>query len=79
MELMTQFFYYNAFVIRWNPFRISLKIINFYILGLQAANIFAFCDSGLWRELSPVEIFIVGYGVRDYSYMFLFSKRTTFY
>jgi hypothetical protein len=26
----------------------------------------AFVISGLWRELSPVEIFIVGYGVRHY-------------
>lgn len=55
-------------------FKITVKFFIFYILALQAANIFAFCDSGLWRELSPVEIFIVGYGVRDYWYMFLFSK-----
>ncbi|CAA7055034.1 unnamed protein product [Microthlaspi erraticum] len=40
MELMTQFFYYNAFVI-----------------------------SGLWRELSPVEIFIVGYGVLNFMWL----------
>nr|VDD29961.1 unnamed protein product [Brassica oleracea] len=40
MELMTQFFYYNAFVI-----------------------------SGLWRELSPVEIFIIGYGVLNFMWL----------
>ena len=49
----------------------KLDIFFFYILALQADNIFASYDSGLWRELSPVEIFIIGYGVRDYWYMFL--------
>ncbi|KAF5768761.1 putative membrane bound O-acyl transferase, MBOAT [Helianthus annuus] len=34
MEIMTHFFYYNAFAI-----------------------------SGIWKQLSPVEVFIVGYGV----------------
>ncbi|MFS7949817.1 hypothetical protein Hanom_Chr06g00576051 [Helianthus anomalus] len=35
MEIMTHFFYYNAFAI-----------------------------SGIWKQLSPVEVIIVGYGVR---------------
>ncbi|GKE08074.1 putative membrane-bound O-acyltransferase [Tanacetum coccineum] len=35
MEIMTHFFYYNAFAI-----------------------------SGIWKQLSPMEVFIVGYGVR---------------
>ncbi|XP_057811796.1 membrane-bound O-acyltransferase gup1-like [Salvia miltiorrhiza] len=44
MEVMTQFFYYNAFAI-----------------------------SGLWKQLSPMDIFIIGYGVSSALNMLWFS------
>ncbi|KAM7470144.1 hypothetical protein LguiA_008327 [Lonicera macranthoides] len=40
MEIMTHFFYYNAFAI-----------------------------SGLWKELSPFEVFIIGYGVLNFMWL----------
>lgn len=43
MELMTHFFYYNAFAI-----------------------------SGLWRHLSPMDIFIIGYGVLNFMWLKFF-------
>ncbi|XP_024962769.1 putative membrane-bound O-acyltransferase C24H6.01c [Cynara cardunculus var. scolymus] len=43
MEIMTHFFYYNAFAI-----------------------------SGIWKQLSPMEVFIVGYGVLNFMWLKFF-------
>jgi D-alanyl-lipoteichoic acid acyltransferase DltB (MBOAT superfamily) len=43
MELMTHFFYYNAFAI-----------------------------SGLWKRLSPMDVFIIGYGVLNFMWLKFF-------
>ncbi|XP_051146825.1 membrane-bound O-acyltransferase gup1 [Andrographis paniculata] len=43
MELMTHFFYYNAFAI-----------------------------SGMWRQLSPMDVFIIGYGVLNFMWLKFF-------
>ncbi|KAM7481876.1 hypothetical protein LguiB_006459 [Lonicera macranthoides] len=43
MELMTHFFYYNAFAI-----------------------------SGLWKQLSPMDVFIIGYGVLNFMWLKFF-------
>jgi len=65
IELMTHLFYYNAFALRWGLLYL-MKLCKVYCstLSCRSECFFPFF-SGLWKHLSAVDIFIIGYGVRD--------------
>lgn len=66
LELLTHVFHYNAFAIRLEFLQLNDMVLSFDLSLLNCKLIiFVFpLTSGLWKLLSPVDIFIIGYGVR---------------
>ena len=66
MELMTHFFYYNAFAIRLVVCTIKdgdTSVIQFYSMVYVWLNFLISLLSGVWKQLTPMDNFIIGYGV----------------